>query len=178
MPRLFVAVDLSDESKEALASLCQGIPGVRWLPPEHLHLTIRFIGEVESGMFAAIRQGLSGEGLSPFACRLEGVGSFPSRGRPRVLWAGVLAEPGLFSLHAKVEADLRTIGLPPEDRKFAPHITLARLKETPPALVAKYLARHGEFRAEPFTVRAFHLYSSVLTPKGALHTLEHSYPCR
>ena len=177
MPRLFVAVDLSPESKEALAVLCQGVPGVRWLPPDHLHLTIRFIGEVDSVMSVAIRQGLSGEGLAPFACRLQGVGCFPPRGRPRVLWVGVWAEEGLIRLQSTVENSLRAIGLPPEERKFVPHITLARLKDIPPAPVAKYLDLNKEFRSEPFTVRSFHLYSSLLTAKGAIHTLEQSYPC-
>ena len=178
MHRLFVAVDLSPEGKEALAALCQGVPGVRWLPLEHLHLTIRFIGEVDRVMFDAIRQGLSAEGLAPFACRLQGVGCFPLRGRPRVLWVGVWAAEGLLRLQSTVEASLRAIGLPPEERKFVPHITLARLKDIPPAPVSSYLGRHKEFRTEPFTVRAFHLYSSLLTAKGAIHTLEQSYPCR
>jgi len=176
MSRFFVAVDLPDPVKMAVAGLCQGIPHVRWLTPDHLHLTIRFIGEVDDALAAAVREGLAAEGLAPFTCRLRGVGRFPPKGRPRVIWTGVEAEPGLLRLAEKVERDLRLLGLAPEERPFVPHITLARLKEIPPAPVVSFLACHEQFQSEPFTVRAFHLYSSLLTPKGAIHTRVESYP--
>lgn len=175
MPRLFISVDLPDDIKKALSALGQGLPGVRWLRPEHLHLTIRFIGEVDEVVFATIREGLTGEGLAPFACHLQGVGYFPPRGRPRVIWAGVHAEAGLFALQARVESDLRRIGLPPEEKKFVPHITLARPKDLQPAAADKYLNTHHLFQSSSFSIQSFHLYSSVLTAKGAIHTLEQSY---
>lgn len=177
MPRLFIAVDLPEDTKTALASLCHGLPGVRWLAPGHLHLTIRFIGEVPGEMFATIREGLSGGGLTAFACQLQGVGCFPPRGRPRVLWAGVQAEAGLFSLQSHVESTLRRLGLPPEEKRFVPHITLSRLKPpTPPqASIATYLATHKLFQTNAFTINRFHLYSSLLTARGAIHNREHSY---
>lgn len=176
MPRLFVAIDLQDDIKTALAGLGQGLPGVRWLRPEHLHLTIRFIGEVDAQLYTAIREGLTGQGLSPFRCRLQGVGSFPPRGKPRVIWAGVEAEAALTSLQAKVEMDLRRLGVSPEERLFVPHITLARPKDITQAAAANYLTVHHSFQTRPFTIQAFHLYSSLLTASGAIHTLEHSYP--
>jgi len=175
MPRLFVAVDLPDGIKAAVAALCHGLPGVRWLKPDHLHLTIRFIGEIDEMVFAAIRHGLTGEGLEAFACHLEGVGCFPPKGRPKVLWTGVHAEAGLIKLQAKVESDLQRIGLPPEEKKFVPHITLARPKDLKQAELANYMNTHNQFQTSPFSVQNFHLYSSVLTAKGAIHTLEHSY---
>jgi len=170
VPRLFVAVDLPDPVKKAVAALCHGIPGVRWLSPDHLHLTIRFIGEVAADRAAAIRETLSGAVAAPFVCRLQGVGRFPAKGRPRVIWVGVHAETGLMELAEMVEQRLRAIGILPEERPFSPHITLARLKEISPALVTSYLAGHEQFHSEPFTVHAYHLYSSLLTPKGAIHT--------
>lgn len=176
MTRLFVAVDLPDEAKKDLSALCQGLAGVRWLPAEHLHLTLRFIGEVDDALAGAIRQGLSGENLAPFVCRLQGVGRFPPKGRPRVLWAGVRAEEGLLRLQRTVEMAARGMGLAPEERAPRFHITLARLKDMPPAPVANYLARHDQFQSEPFTVQAFHLYASLLTSKGAIHTRVRSYP--
>jgi 2'-5' RNA ligase len=153
-----------------VTALCRGIPGVRWLPPDHLHLTIRFIGEVDADRVAAIRETLSGAVVAPFVCRLQGVGRFPAKGRPRVIWVGVQAETGLMALAEMVEQRLRAIGILPEERPFFPHITLARLKEISPASVTGYLAGHDQFHSEPFTVHAYHLYSSLLTPKGAIHT--------
>lgn len=176
MPRLFVAVDLPPDVKAGLAALGQGLPGVRWLAPDHLHLTLRFIGEVEDTVAAAIREGLHGVGGAPFDCRLHGVGAFPPRGRPRVLWAAVQAEAGLPRVQAALEEALRRLGLAPEDRKFVPHITLARLKDIPPAQIRQYLAVHERFQSRSFPVQAFHLYSSCLTRQGAIHTLEQSYP--
>ena len=177
MPRLFVAVDLPDDIKIALAALGHGLPRVRWLTPEHLHLTIRFIGEVDVELFAAIREELTGQSLPSIVCRLQGVGCFPPRGKPKVIWTGVQAEAGLIRLQTTVEQDLRRLGVVPEKRKFMPHITLARPKDTQHSAVAQYLAIHNSFQTRPFTIQAFHLYSSLLTAKGAIHTLEHSYPC-
>lgn len=176
MPRLFIAVDLPDDIKKSLAALGCGLPGVRWLVPEHLHLTLRFIGEADAGQFAAIRQGVTGQGLPPFNCRLQGLGCFPPKGRPKVIWAGVDAETGLFRLQTAVEKNLRRLGLTPEERRFTPHITLARPKDTSHSAAAAYLSRYNSFLTRPFIVQAFHLYSSLLTPRGAIHTLERSYP--
>jgi 2'-5' RNA ligase len=168
-----VAVDLPDPVQRAVATLCHGLPGVRWLPPEQLHLTIRFIGEVDDARLAAIRQGLTGTLPAPFACRLQGVGRFPARGSPRVIWVGVQAEAGLMCLAETVEARLQALGISPEERPFSPHITLTRLKDLHRATVNAYLADHAQFHSEWFTVRAYHLYASLLTPKGAIHTLVH-----
>lgn len=179
MPRLFVAIDLPDIQKNRLHEICRGIPGTRWLPPNQLHLTLRFIGEVDSGLFQAIRDGLSGADLSPVTCHLRGIGCFPARGRPRVVWAGVSSEAtGLTTMQNRIEQDLRRLGARSEDRPFTPHITLARLKDPPREAVSAFLSRNAEFHGGPFTVNAFHLYSSTLTPKGAIHTMERSYCCQ
>jgi 2'-5' RNA ligase len=176
MPRLFVAIDLPDPAKRALSALGQGLAGVRWLSAEHLHLTIRFIGEVDDALASALREGLTGQNLAPFVCRLQGVGRFPPKGRPRVLWAGVQAEEGLMRLQRTVELAVRGVGLAPEEREPRFHITLTRLKDMPSAPIAEYLTRHERFQTEPFTIQAFHLYSSLLTAKGAIHTRVQTYP--
>lgn len=177
MPRLFIAIDLPDDIKRDVTGLCQGLPGVRWLDPNHLHLTIKFIGEADTEACTAIRYTLTGEGLAGFACQLKGVGCFPAKGRPKVIWAGVQAEAGLARLQAKVESDLHRLGIPPEQRQFSPHITLARLKalQLQQAEVVKYLATHNLFQSRSFPVKDFRLYSSLLTAKGAIHTLEQAY---
>jgi len=176
MHRLFVAIDFPDRVREQLALLCFGLPDARWTPTEQLHLTVRFIGEVEGSRMLDVREALEAVRVAPFDMRLRGLGHFPPRGRPHVLWAGVEKNGPLAALHDKVEAAVVRTGLPPEGRNFAPHVTLARLKGTPPRRVADYLTDHALFSAGPFPVSDFHLYSSVLTPKGAVHTREASYP--
>jgi len=176
MPRLFVAVDLPDDAKREVVALCHGIPDVRWIPPSQLHLTIHFIGEVDVPKLAAIKTALAGETLPPFVCQLQGVGRFPPKGRPRVLWAGVHAEAGLLRLVAMVARRLAVVGLVAEERPFFPHITLTRLKDVLQEPIVSYVSKHAEFHTDPFTVREFHLYSSLLTARGAVHDRVQSYP--
>lgn len=176
MHRLFVAIDFPSAVRAQLAMLCSGLPHARWVPEEQMHLTLRFVGEVEGGAFLDIREGLGAVQAPAFEMALKGIGHFPPRGRPTVLWAGVRDEGGLLRLQSRVEKAVMSAGLPPETRNFSPHVTLARLKGTPPRRVADYLGHHALFSAGPFPVEAFHLYSSVLTPKGALHRIEASYP--
>jgi 2'-5' RNA ligase len=178
MPRLFVAIDFPDPVREHLALVCFGLPDARWVPREQLHLTLRFIGDVEGSRFLDVRDELLNVRSAPFDLRLRGLGHFPPRGRPHVLWAGIEKSPALEALHGRVESVLVRAGLPPEARNFAPHVTLARLKGTPARRVADYLTEHALFAAGPFPVTEFRLYSSLLSPKGAAHTLEASYPLR
>lgn len=179
MPRLFVAIDLPKALQTKLSAICRGIPGTRWLPPNQLHLTLKFVGDVDDTLFHTIRDNLSGNGLAPTNCFLRGIGCFPAKGRPRVIWAGVKEEEyGLTALQRRIEKDLEKRGVPLENRPFTPHITLARLKDPPRETVSAFLSRNAEFDGGRFTVNEFHLYSSNLTPRGAIHTLERSYPCQ
>ena len=177
MHRLFVAIDLPEPVKERLAEICFGIPGAKWVKPEQLHLTLRYIGEVDGATFVDIREALATIDLPPFSVCLKGLGCFPPRKTPRVLWVGIdPPHEQLFRLRKRVETTLVRLGVEPEHRKFAPHITLARLNETPMNRLANFLAGNSLFSAEPFPVENFHLYSSSLSSKGAIHTLEASYP--
>ncbi|MEN8198625.1 MAG: RNA 2',3'-cyclic phosphodiesterase [Thermodesulfobacteriota bacterium] len=177
MVRLFVAIDLADASRERLKTICHGLPGARWVKDEQLHLTLRFIGEVDEPLFQDIREVLGGVEAQAFSLQLDGIGCFPPRGRPRIVWAGVAANRELLHLQKKIESVLtREAGLDPEGRKYAPHITLARLKNTPPERVGRYLEEYGLFFCPPFAVDCFSLYSSFLGKNGASHVLEESYP--
>ncbi len=173
--RLFIAIDLPDFIKTTLHGVSCGLPGARWILPEQMHLTLRFIGEVDSGQSRDIHAVLDGIGHPGFSMHLQGIGFFPPRGRPRVLWAGVVAEPLLLHLQRKIETRLVQAGFPPERRKFAPHVTLARLKTTPPSRVGRFLQLHNLFTTPSFPVDRFGLYSSVLGRKGASHYLEATY---
>lgn len=120
MYRLFVAVDVPPAVKRELVRLCSGLPGARWVAGEQIHLTLRFIGEVDGGVFRDIQEGLAAITGAPFALHLAGLGFFPPRGQPRVLWAGVEPVDPVAALRNKVETALVGLGLPPEGRKFSP----------------------------------------------------------
>ena len=175
MVRLFIAIDPPAAVKDRIAELCAGVPGAKWVSPEQSHLTLRFIGEVGNDEFADTAEALSGVSAPPFVLRLKGVGHFPPRGAPKVLWAGVEDRAPVANLHDRIEARLQRLGLDPDRRKFSPHITLARLKGARTERVRDYLAQHALFATESFAVSEFHLYSSKLGAKGAIHRIEASY---
>lgn len=176
MPRLFVAIDPPLDIRERLAALCCGLPGARWVEPEQLHLTLRFIGDVDGSMLRPVQEALAEVTTEAFSLQLEGIGFFPPRGNPRVVWVGIRKNEELLRLHNRIESVLVREGLEPEERKYAPHITLARLKNTPASRIGAYLAQHGLFRTEEFPVNEFLLYSSVLNSRGARHYIEEGYP--
>jgi RNA 2',3'-cyclic 3'-phosphodiesterase len=176
MLRLFVALDPPESARLSLARLCNGVPGAKWVPPEQFHLTLRFIGEVDESTFADISDALATISVAPFSLRLRGVGHFPPRGAPRVLWAGVDDGAPTMRLHTKIETRLQRLGLAPDSRKFAPHVTLARLKNAHLGKVRNFLAQHALFASETFVVPEFHLYSSRLGASDAVHHVEATYP--
>lgn len=176
MPRLFIAVDLPDTIKKNLESMFFGIPGARWVALDQLHLTVRFIGDVDGALFHDIKNALAEVNILSFNIQLKGVGHFPPRGAPRVIWTGLEKSAPLQLLRKKIDGALLKIGVTPERRKFSPHITLARLKNTPVQKIANFLSGNGLFSQEPFQVDDFKLYSSTLTSKGAIHKVEMVYP--
>jgi 2'-5' RNA ligase len=176
MPRLFIAVDLPEKIKKNLKSMAFGIPGAKWVSPEQLHLTVRFIGEVDGALFSDIKNILDEINSAAFSLQLKGVGYFPPRGAPRVLWIGLEKSEPLQLLKKKIDTKLLRVGVEPEGRKFSPHITIARLKKSPVHKIANFLSGNGLFSQEPFQVEDFKLYSSILSPKGAYHKVERIYP--
>ena len=173
--RLFIAIDLPQDSIELISGMGRSIPGSRPVAAEQLHLTLRFIGEVDHGLFHDIQEQLQLVRFSPLTLALQGVGHFPPRGKPRVLWAGITPITELTKLKNRIDTQLVRCGLPPEKRKFAPHITLARLKNPSIERVSQFLAGNNLLKSPEFTVDCFHLYSSHLTKNGAIHTIEASY---
>ena len=175
MPRLFVAVDLPEAIKDVAVSVGFGLPGARWLPREQLHVTLAFIGEVDGGMVQDVRASLRGVDVPPFELSLRGLGHFPPRGEPRVAWAGLRASEPLALLHRRVLRQLESAGCEFERRKFHPHVTLARLSDTPPRRLADWLSGNSFFETGAFEVLEFHLYSSILSSHGATHQVEETY---
>jgi len=172
--RLFIAIPLPATLRARLTQLQEGLPAARWVPEENLHLTLRFIGEVDGRVARDIDAALSQIHAEPFSVSLVGVDRFGG-GKPRMLWAGVETNPALVHLQAKIEQALQRAGLAPEGRKFKPHVTLARFNANPGERLYDYLSRHGLFRAAPFPVDQFVLYSSHLGHSGAIYTPEAVY---
>jgi 2'-5' RNA ligase len=178
MYRLFVAVDLTENAREAVCGICTGIPGVRWVDGSQLHLTLRFIGDADDSLFGRMRKELADIAAAPFSLILRGVGCFPPRRDPRVLWVGVERSEDLLSLQRRIEEALERCGIEPESRGFSPHITLARLKGMPLSGVVPFLEKNRLFMTTPVQISEFHLYSSTLAPRGAIHRREASYPLK
>ena len=170
MKRLFVAVDLPDAIKaiaaQAKTILESRVSGVRWVEPNNVHLTLKFLGNCPDEQIDQIKNALD-EAVAPlssFACVSGGLGAFPSLRRARVLWLGIEAKPELAELSKAVEGSLEGLGFQAEKRAFSPHITLARLKSPRPVdlSVAESTinTKHG------FAVGAVTLFASHLSPKG------------
>ena len=176
--RLFVAVALPAAERQRLALIGGGVPGARWLPAENLHLTLRFIGEADGHAFQDITAALQEIDAAAFDLRLSGVGYFGDKHRVRVLWAGVDGNDALRALQQRVETALVRAGLPPEGRKFHPHVTLARLRDAPLGRVERFLAEHGGYASLPFPVNEFVLFSSHLGGEGAVYRPEAEFPLR
>src|SRR6266513_5915030 len=162
MLRLFVGIEFPPELKLHLSMLETVIPGARWVDPGNFHLTLRFIGEVDEGVAADIDEALVHVRARRFTLQLAGAGVFGG-GKPRALWAGVERHPGLVALRDKIEQALIRTGLEPEQRRFAPHVTLARLRDPPHDQLAQFLAAHAQSRAEPLHVEHFSLIASFPT---------------
>ena len=177
MIRLFVALALPEDVRRRLEMLRGGIPGARWQSAEQMHLTLRFIGEVDGAAFREIGDALGDIEAEAFSLTLDGVGHFPPRGRARIVWAGVVPNPALTHLRERTEATITSLGFEPDGRNFAPHVTLARLTARVPAhRMQDFVSYHGMFNSGPFAVRSFELFSSHLGAGGAHYEVEASYP--
>ncbi len=169
MIRLFVALGLPDALRDELSMMCGGIPGARWVPEENYHLTLRFIGEVPGWQAQEVDEALAGIRAPGFDLTLRGVGTFEKNGRVSALWVGVEKTGPLAFLQSKVETALQRIGLEPERRRFAPHVTLARAERAERDKVVAFVQARNLFRAPPVPVEGFALYSSRLGKEQAVY---------
>lgn len=176
--RLFVAIDLSEGAKEAIRVLRTPLPGAKWVAVDQLHVTLRFIGDADEVLFYKIRDTLTGISVPTFSLTLRGVGYFPPKRDPRVLWVGIERNENLLVLRNLVEKALFACGLEPEGRSFSPHITIARLKEVSTVVISPFLQKNALFASPSFPVEEFVLNSSTLAPHGATHRQEALYTLR
>jgi RNA 2',3'-cyclic 3'-phosphodiesterase len=181
--RLFVAVNLPDSTRQAAhaaaAALRKAAPSVRWVLPETLHITLKFLGEVSEARLAEMKAALdemSAAVESGFTFALRGAGAFPNFRRPRVFWLGVENGEGLIRVQSSVEGIFAPLGFPTEAGEFHPHLTLGRAG--PPLSPAEQAAAERAARSLQYhdvvTVRSIELMQSRLSPKGARYEAVHS----
>lgn len=173
MIRLFVALRPPPDIRDALADCQEGVTGARWQDDDQLHLTLRFVGEVERPQAEDLAAALAQVHAPAPHVALAGVGSFGTRGRADTLWAGLAPAEPLRHLHAKVDHACVRAGLPPDRRAYAPHVTVARLPRSLGAApeVARWCARHAGLLSAPFTLPHLILYRSHLGREGASYEL-------
>jgi len=171
MLRLFVALRPPPPIREKLIDLTDGVPGARWQDDEQLHLTLRFIGEVERPQAEDVAACLAQVHAPTPMMALSGVGQFGKRGRTDTLWAGVVPREPLAHLHRKVDQACVRAGLAPEGRAFVPHVTVARLPRAlgEAAAVSAWCARHAGLASAPFACGHLVLYQSFLERDGAVY---------
>lgn len=181
--RLFVGVDLPEEVRgrlgEAIAGLRGEVPGVRWIRPENLHITTRFLGETAESQLAELRASLEAAAAAvPCGDRVlvVGLSAIGERRRPRMVWAGVRDEKRVLAgLHDRVERALSSLGYPGEGRDYHAHLTLARLKKRAPGLV-EALEGRATLEMGEFPVQELTLFSSRLHPDGARYERLAAFP--
>ena len=175
MPRLFTGLELPETVVGQIALARGGVFGARWLEPEDYHVTLRFVGDVDARMAHEIAETLDDIRRPAAPVRFDGLGWFGGD-RPRQLVVRIKAEPALIELQAEQERRLRRVGLPPETRKFMPHVTLARLRGVGARAVADYLASRGTLAIEAFTAGRFVLFSAREGSGGGPYVVEAAYP--
>ena len=165
MHRLFVAIRPPEDVRDLLIDAMDDSPALRWVGDEQLHLTLRFIGEVERPVANDIAAALDRVRSSNFQIRISGAGKFEKRSGG-ALWAGVEPKTPVVGLAAKVERALQQVGLEPEHRAFSPHITLARWNRRNSEAVEAFLRRNSDLHSDPFNVDRFVLFESKLSRHG------------
>ena len=194
--RIFIGIELDDEVRTKIARFLDGVrgfaPDARWVRPESLHITLKFIGEQKSEQAEAVSERLRQVEGRPIDIRLGGHGFFPTAKSPRVFWIGIQAGPELAALAANIDAGVAELGIPREDRPFSPHLTLARggggsgspkwRKGDGPnsafAVLEKRLAAMVDLDFGAMTAREFILYQSQLSPKGSKYTKLQRFPLK
>ncbi len=175
MPRLFIALEIPADVATELTLHRGGLSGARWIDPSDYHVTLRFLGDVDRRMANDVDHMLSDLGAYPFEVTLDALGSFGGD-KPRALFARAAPSRALTELQADVERQMRRLGMPAEGRKFVPHVTLARLRDTTPVELAHFLSLHPIVRPISFTARRVALMSSRDSTGGGPYVLEAAYP--
>jgi 2'-5' RNA ligase len=175
MPRLFTGIEIPHGIGQVLDLLRGGLPGARWIDAANYHLTLRFIGDVDDVVAQEVESMLGRVKRGGFDLHLDGLTSFGGR-KPRAVVATVAPSQALIEMQNEQERLMQRIGLAPEGRKYIPHVTLARLRNSSSSDVAQYLSAHALFRTQAFAVSRFVLFSARASTGGGPYVVEASYP--
>ena len=175
MPRLFSGLSLPNDIRQQLSLLCAALPGAKWVNSENLHLSLRFVGDVDPHQAAEFSDALAALKCPQFTVRLQGLGIFGGK-KPQTLWAGVAGNKTLADLARMHHNAARRAGLSPDGRKFTPHVTLARLRHTRPEIIAQYMIRNGAFESREFVIDEFIMFSARPRTGGGPYVIEETYP--
>ncbi|WP_395686731.1 RNA 2',3'-cyclic phosphodiesterase [Aestuariivirga sp.] len=174
MPRLFTGLEIPEDVAFDLFLMQGGVSGARWIHRDSYHITLRFIGDIDDALAREISLELEGVAARPFRLQLAGCGVFGGN-KPHALFAAVEESADLRRLQFTHERICQLLGLPPESRKFAPHVTLARLKDPELRSLHGFLASHSLYRSRPFDVDRFVLFSSRPSRGGGPYAVEEFY---
>lgn len=175
MPRLFTGLEVPPEIAESLSLIRGGLVGARWIDTENYHVTLRFMGDIDDASARDVYSLLYQVRRKPLTLTLDGLDIFGGD-RPRALVARIAQNTALAELQAEQERLVRRVGLPPDKRKFTPHVTLARLRDTTPWHAADFLSSRGPFLSRSFTADRFVLFSSRASTGGGPYIVEAEYP--
>lgn len=173
--RLFVGIRPPAAIRDALIDLMDGVDHARWQDEDQMHLTLRYIGEVDTHCADELAERLRAAAMPGFALTIAGTGIFEKKGVAHTLWAGLDPSPELARLHQRVERICIACGIAPEARKYHPHVTLARLNRAAGPLVP-FLARTASLRLGPWQADSYILYESTLRPTGSIYDPVIRYP--
>ena len=173
--RLFIGIRPPSAIRDALIDLMEGVDDARWQDENQLHLTLRFIGEVDTHRADDLAERLRMAIGADFALTIRGVGVFEKKRRVHTLWAGIEKTPELLRLQRRIERICIAAGLEPEHRKYHPHITLARCNLATGPL-EPFLARNAGLRLGPWKAEAYILYEAFLRPEGSVYEPVVHYP--
>lgn len=178
MQRFFIAIAIPDPIRDDLIRMQNGVDQARWLDREDFHLTLAFLGVLNSGDVESTDEQLRQVHKAPFLLRLNTVGWFGKR-QPHCLWAGLAESPALIQLHRHILRAVKSAGIILTIRKFHPHVTLARLSRScSQGACERFSQRWNLYKSRPFCIDSFHLYSTRTLQGGTPYLIEASYPLR
>lgn len=174
MPRLFTGVEIPEDVAFDLSLKKGGILGGRWIDPESYHITLRFIGDIDVPLAEEVAFALEGLQFRPFMLKLKGIDVLGGN-KPHTLCAQIEESAELRRLQSMQERIMQMLGLPAEQRRFTPHVSLARLKDPDLGDLQRYLVSHSLYASRPFEVSHFVLFSSRPSRGGGPYAVENSY---